>query len=266
LIIVSWAQVEPALGAYNWSDIDNGVALWAAQGKKVAIRVQSLTRDGVGFPSWLSSAGARIITDNNGLQGPVYWDPVYLARQQNMINALAARYDGDPRVLWVQAAVGVWGETKVQDDINSNHLPPAVTKPWFDAGYTDKVWFSTIQTIVGYYQAAFHKTPLVTALAHGFVDGSKGYTQQTITDWLTTHGVGTQNDGLRNATIDDDPNIHRTMHIEEQYRQTAKTGDSLDTELQIALKLRAAYILVYEGDLVRSEYQQILSSVAALAT
>lgn len=265
-IITSWAQVEPSPGVYDWSLIDQAAALWAAQGKRIAIRVQSLTVQGDGFPSWLSTVGAQIITDHNGLKAPVYWDPIYLAQLHSMIDALAARYDGDARVLWVQAAVGVWGETKVQDDINSTHLPPAVTQPWFNAGYTDAVWFATIQKIVGYYLAAFHKTPLVTALAHGFVDGSKGYTQETITGWLTAHGVGTQDDGLRNTTTDNDPNIHRTMHIEEQLHQTAVSGDNLATMLHIAVSLGSAYILVYEEDLARPDYQQTLAAYAAQAS
>ena len=267
MIIVAWSDIEPAPGSFDWRHIDPVIAQWAAAGKQAAIRVQTFWPNHAGFPSWLPSQGARLITDADGNQAPVFWDTHYLAALQTMVTALAARYDGDPRVLWVQAGVGLYGETKVDrmhDD--PSHDPPQVRQVWYDAGYTDSVWWSTIQQVVGMYLGAFPHTSLAVAVEPGFMAGTAGYTEPLITAWLADHGVWWQHDGLKSSTHFDDPSLGRTPHIEEQYLSTAKTGDSLAQELQVAIALGSRYVLVYGSDVTDPRYQGDLATAARQAS
>ena len=267
MIIVAWSDIEPSPGSFDWAHIDPVIAQWAAAGKQAAIRVQTFWPNHAGFPSWLPSQGARLITDADGNQAPVFWDTHYLAALQTMVTALAARYDGDPRVLWVQAGVGLYGETKVDrmhDD--PSHDPPQVRQVWYDAGYTDPVWWSTIQQVVGMYLGAFHRTSLVVAVEPGFMAGTAGYTEPLITAWLADHGVWWQHDGLRSTTHFDDPSLSRTPHIEEQYLSTAKTGDSLSQELQVAIGMGSRYVLLYGSDVTDPRHQGDLAAAARQAS
>jgi hypothetical protein len=267
LVVLGWSQVEPRPGAFDWSAIDQAATLWAARGKRIAIRVQTFNPHHEGIPAWLPAMGARTIIDGDGNTAPLFWDPLYLARLQLMVNALAARYDGDPRVLWVQAAVGLYGETKVDVfHVDPSHDPPQRRQAWFDAGYTDSLWLTTMQHIVGDYLSAFHHTPLVTAVEPGFIGATPSYTERTITAWLADHGVGTQHDGLKSTTTNSDPNIQRTVHVEEQYLAATKTGDDFAGEMRAAMAVNAAWILVYGQDLENRADRATLQQVAATAT
>jgi hypothetical protein len=70
-------------------------------------------------PSYVWAAGAERVVCPDGFQIPKYWDPVYQAKYGAFVRALAARYDGDPRLEFIQIGVGTFGETQpcdYQDD------------------------------------------------------------------------------------------------------------------------------------------------------
>ncbi|MDC7233335.1 MAG: hypothetical protein PQJ58_08880 [Spirochaetales bacterium] len=52
-IYLDWRTVEPEEGVFNWKPIDDQIALWAAYGKKVAIRVVTASHNTLETPRWL---------------------------------------------------------------------------------------------------------------------------------------------------------------------------------------------------------------------
>lgn len=100
---VSWAAIEPSRGVYDWRPVDN---ILAARGKrKGALRIQA----GDTAPGWLKTLTGTVEMYNasRGITVNVchYWEDVAMGAWQNMITAAGARYDQDPRVTMVSAAL-----------------------------------------------------------------------------------------------------------------------------------------------------------------
>lgn len=117
---VPWSYLEPKEGEFNWSLLDTPAQRWLARGKRIAIRItcsESWLR--YATPEWVRAAGARGTNFNFGkgpapdgkLWDPDYLDPVFLAKLDQFLAALARRYDGNPDVAFLDiGSFGMWGE------------------------------------------------------------------------------------------------------------------------------------------------------------
>ena len=117
---VPWAYLEPAEGKFNWALFDTPAQRWIAEGKRVAFRV-SCSESWLRFatPEWVKQAGAKGTFFNMGkgpaaegqLWDPDFGDPIFLAKLENFVKAMAARYDGNPNVAFIDiGSYGMWGE------------------------------------------------------------------------------------------------------------------------------------------------------------
>jgi hypothetical protein len=117
---VPWAYLEPKEGEYNWSLFDTPAQRWIAKGKQIAIRV-SCSESWIRYatPKWVQGAGAKGIDFEFGkgprpggpLWDPDYLDPVFLAKLDRFLAAMALRYDGNPNVAFIDVgSFGMWGE------------------------------------------------------------------------------------------------------------------------------------------------------------
>jgi hypothetical protein len=114
----SWRQVEPAPGQYDWSLIDADVADAARQGRKHSMRIRALvSRSGKFVPDYLVELMEhgwwadvnQIGTDDTYV--PDWNDPDFLQRLGLLIDAFGERYNGDPRISFVDVGFyGNWGE------------------------------------------------------------------------------------------------------------------------------------------------------------
>lgn len=100
---VSWKNLEPSDGVFNWSFLDGQVAAAAAAGKKVNLAVMT----GVAAPAWVYADGARsftFVTANSPASNtiPLPWDPVYLTKWRQFVTAFGARYNSNPAVAFVK--------------------------------------------------------------------------------------------------------------------------------------------------------------------
>lgn len=117
---VPWSFLEPQEGQFNWSLFDTPAQRWIAKGKKIAIRVsccESWWR--YATPKWVQDAGAKGVDfefgkgprPNGPLWEPDYQDPVFLAKLDHFLAAMAKRYDGNPNVAFIDiGSFGMWGE------------------------------------------------------------------------------------------------------------------------------------------------------------
>jgi uncharacterized protein (TIGR03437 family) len=101
-IVIGWDAIEPSLGQYEWTLLDQWIAQVVALGKKIDLVIPS----GSATPSWLfqpapAGAGAQelkfTVSPHNGqtsvcetdnIAAP--WDPAYLAQWDAMLAAISA--------------------------------------------------------------------------------------------------------------------------------------------------------------------------------
>ncbi len=137
---VTWAEIEPREGVYDFSRLDQALAKAGPAGR-IAFGVMTMDTccsqpDGVDVPSYLKdrpSKGFWIDGDASSKASHVFvpdWnDPFFLTRWQALWAAIGARYDGDARIAWVDLrGYGNWGE---------GHLAGANAYHWSQIPYND---------------------------------------------------------------------------------------------------------------------------------
>jgi hypothetical protein len=247
VVVVPWSAVEPRPGSVDTSVIDRAAAAWKAAGKRWALRVVTFDPGAAATPPWLFAAGAPWVTDAAGARAPVYWAPAYQQALGALVRALAARYDGDQTLAWVQAGVGVYGETKVDRLASASDLAA-----WAAAGYTDARWESTVAAITAMYTSDFPRTPVTVAVDATFVGRSPGFNANRMVADLDGLGAWVQDDGLRATTHYTSGAWSAGCLIEEQYQPSDRVGESLASELSAARRVGADVVLLYPQDLARS--------------
>jgi hypothetical protein len=99
----TWDHIETADGVFDWSYLDSQVSAATAAGKKISLSIAA----GIDTPAWVYQAGAASFTfiDKSSPTPqtiPVPWDPVFLAKWQDFVQALGDRYGANPNVVSVK--------------------------------------------------------------------------------------------------------------------------------------------------------------------
>lgn len=240
--------INPTEGQYNFAQIESDMKPWTDQGKQVMLRVswsgwkKWVTPNVASWtPDWVYVKGVRSITDTDGSKKPAYWDAPYLTALTEFANAFAAKYDGDSRVLCVVVPCGDGSETKVDTEKGSNIL-----SEWQKIGYTDDVWWATIQKIIGIYHSAFKKTPLLLLPNASFIGGSKTLNEAMVLSYAVglNPPLWLQEDGLVPSEVLKENTWNKTTLLMEQRNAAASTTE-LDQDFQAALANKAKYVLVF---------------------
>ena len=123
-----WKQLEPEEGKYNWQPIDDAIESFAKDGLPFYFRIMCVSSSGypekLQWPKWVMDKGAKyhevlLKKPANAKYPdgkvpyivPEFADPIFIAAHENFIKALAARYDGDPRIGGIDlGSYGNWGE------------------------------------------------------------------------------------------------------------------------------------------------------------
>ena len=165
-----WDELNPEEGVYDWSSIDRMLEACEKYGYTYGIRIlpyshlsgshDNYGKDHVFVPDWVFEKGAQMdrATLYNDpsveLDIPKWDDPIFLQAAKDFATALAAKYDGDPRVEFIDISVfGNWGEWHTST-FNGNPMPSVEIQ----------------KEMIKYYSDAFDKTWLcVTSGAYGEV-------------------------------------------------------------------------------------------------
>ena len=182
----TWAELEPVEGQFNWSKVDKALEGWAKAGKQFSTGVMcanSHSKDPYVTPKWVFDAGAkyRLLDMKNlphayaGTPGqkavPDFYDPVFLEKLKNFLNAMGRRYDGDPRLAFVDIrSYGNWGE---------GHMWPFGGK-----GLTADEFKHHVQL----HLDAFKKTRLCIS--------AEAKEHAAVYDWAVQQGVAARRDGI----------------------------------------------------------------------
>lgn len=264
-----WSELEPQKGQYNWQKIDQEIQPWVANGKQIILRVSTYgwahwypPYSGNGTPQWVYDLGVQHVTEVDGSVMPQVWNPLFLQNLSDFVHALAAHYDGNPHIAFIEIGVGVGGETRIDSHDSQN---PNQLALWQSIGYTDQVWWQTIQQIISLYQTIFSKTPLAVMPDATFIGKTAGYTESLVLDYAVAHQLWLQDNGLStNRTLGQQ--FFQVPHPEEQVAQTSQTGDSLQQDIQTALNLGANYILIFSSDITNPANKQTLQWVSSLVS
>ncbi|WP_165071723.1 DUF4832 domain-containing protein [Paludisphaera rhizosphaerae] len=185
---VPWAFLEPEEGKFNWSLFDTPARRFGARGIKVAIRVtstESWMRDAT--PRWVQAAGAKGVNFAFGkgpakdgpLWEPDYLDPVFLAKLDAFLAAMAKRYDGNPDVAFIDVgSFGMWGE---------GHTG-------FGAQLDDAQTLAAVKVHVDLYRKHFPRTLL--AISDDVAGPDKPGAHQPATDYALSKGVTLRDDSI----------------------------------------------------------------------
>lgn len=159
-----WNKLNPAKGVYDWTDFEKLLNAHAEHGLGYGLRVfpyaspmgrknkYTVESDYDWTPSYVYEAGAKKdyakMTDGGveyTLAVPRWDDPIYIQAAKDFAAALAAKYDGDPRLEYIDVrAFGNWGEWHIAH-FDGSQMP------------SDSVQIDMLE----YYASLFKKTLLV---------------------------------------------------------------------------------------------------------
>ncbi|GAB3979940.1 hypothetical protein GCM10029978_076670 [Actinoallomurus acanthiterrae] len=241
---------------------------WADAGKKVVLRVSAAgwakwdkdADSAHGTPQWVYDEGVKSVTEQDKAVFPQYWNSTFENDYDDFIKAFAARYDGNASVAFIDAGVGVGGETKPDSEKNSKILDL-----WKSIGYTDKIWWGYVQNAIGTYAQAFTRTPVAVMPDKTFLGSTDGYNEQKTLDYTVAQGAWLQDNGLGADWQLKGDDWQKTTLVGEQRGSTSDTGDDLMADFQAALDHGAAYILAFTDDLENPDNAQTIHQVASEA-
>ena len=200
--VFKWDRVEGgAQGVYDWAVIDSWIAAEAAYGKPVALGFNSYDGTccgGEAMPTWFTQQHPDGYLTCQGVVLPKYWSASYKQAWREFVTAMAARYKDDPRVVWVEISVGIYGETKPAENQFNACLQ--------SAGLTSALWVQTVNEIVDIYRTAWGNKPLFIQYAPFFLDRNE---RRDFSDYAGARGVGMKHNKLEVDGDDrfiDDPN------------------------------------------------------------
>lgn len=185
---IPWAMLEPEEGKYNWAMLDTPAQRWIAKGKQAAFRI-TCSENWIRFatPEWVKKAGAKGVfydwgkgpTENGSFWDPDFADPIFLAKLENFLRAMARRYDGNRNVAFIDIGTfGMWGEGHTG---GSSRISPEET---------DKI----VRHHIDLHQKYFKHTQLAV-IDDTTGPQSKG-AHQPLTDYALSKGITLRDDSI----------------------------------------------------------------------
>ena len=184
---IPWAFVEPKDGEFNWSVFDTPAQRYVQSGKQFAIRINCCEHwIPWATPKWLKDKGCKGVQftvrrgpDPKGAcWEPDYLDPMYLEHLERLIKNLAARYDGNPNVAFIDIGTfGLWGEGHTGA---SSRLPRDVQ-------------IKAVKLQIDLYTKYFKKTQLCIS---DDVDGWREQKNFPVLDYARAKGVSLRDDSI----------------------------------------------------------------------
>ena len=182
---LDWSDLEPEEGRFNWKIIDDINAIWRPRGYNWSLRlVNCEANPSMPFatPEWVMKAGAKGNWFNGGpgkgFWGPDYGDPIFLKKFDSFLKTVAARYDGDPTLEYIDiGSYGNWGEGHVE--------------------FSDKKPFpiEVIKKHIDIHVKHIKKTPLLVN-DDMLVDCRQDFERAELIEYALFRGVGIRDDSI----------------------------------------------------------------------
>lgn len=112
---ITWRDLNPAQGQYNWTPLDEQLSLAVRDGKQFSFRVFTVAGEIYGghhVPDWVLEKGAVILPSGE----PDYSNCIYQEEWGTFVNTLLQRYDGNPNIVFIDiSGYGNFNEWSWQD-------------------------------------------------------------------------------------------------------------------------------------------------------
>jgi hypothetical protein len=197
LVVFNWSDVEVQQDVYDWTAIDNWVALQDSVGKASIIGISTYNGRCCGginaLPVYLRDNPNAVWSSYLGHQIPRYWRDEFLQPYQRFINALGARYKDDPRVEAIAIGLGMYGELAAwkYDTDGAAAAELGEVDVW--------VWMDAAKKMIDYYKAAFSDSQgrlkkLLFAQTASFTYNTSE--RRIIAEYAVSKGLGLSINGL----------------------------------------------------------------------
>jgi len=265
-LTLTWKQIEPSKGQFDWGRIDNWVSIEKANSHKWVWRMDVHQNRGVvSWPGWAPAHALRM-ADGNQLLVPAYEAETW---QQNMVDAImavGARYDSDPDLTMVQIALGLYGETHPERNDTEGNLSSQL----YDSGLlTPCQWIDYCKRIIDAYVAAFPMTELVIMNAPAWPypcrDTESPYSQSWPRKEVQNHAIA-KGVGAQNNSLDEWDASWYTAIVDGSngpYEVTGSVGPFMDADLMYAGE-RGSWLRPFPVQWQPQDYQTWWSYLNAL--
>lgn len=202
-----WADIELMDDYFDWSEVDDWLEGESSLGKPAAVGFtlyDGRCCGGMLSPRWLLWQNEETVVRCDAMYWPIprYWHPQYLAEYKEYIHTFAQRYDGDPRIAWIELGTGIFGENKAADTSDWSCL--------LQAGLTEAVWEDYSRQVMDAFRSEFTRTPLLFQFAPLYVPETNSPRQRKVlTDYAASLGIGLKHNGLQGdaeSAVFNDPN------------------------------------------------------------
>jgi hypothetical protein len=102
-LLISWSDLEPVEGKYDWHLIETALNACHTKGKYLILRVSTCGLDSADqagdsdTPNFVFNEGSKALTyktaDGKEHRMPIFWDKTYLAKWANFVKALGTKFD-----------------------------------------------------------------------------------------------------------------------------------------------------------------------------
>jgi len=155
-----WKDLESTQGVYNFSKIDEEIALAKTKNQKFGFNVRSMLGYNNGgqifVPPYLQPYGWLADSNGDGTRDtyiPDWNHPYYLERAEKLVQALGEKYNNNPDIAWVEIGLyGQWGEWTIKSEIDYSKAPSGIVRA------TD----STKRKLIDIHVASFPQTQLLS--------------------------------------------------------------------------------------------------------
>lgn len=187
-IRLTWRQLEPERGRYDFSLLDRALDTYEQRGMRVALRVSTYDscclqldpgQRNLDVPDWVAETpGAVEEIDRDGVTQviPRWNDDVYLAGFEDLLAELGRRYDTDERLsIWEMSGYGDFGENVVsllRDQLGRPGPGPDESEAelGYFSQYEDQfITAESAERLVAANLRAFPRTQIVSAPANPFI-------------------------------------------------------------------------------------------------
>lgn len=270
LFQIYWSEIEPAPGDYRWSQLDANLQRWRGAGKKVALRIMWSSS---GYwpdpaakrptPQWVWDAGARhAYHAASGTEIPLFWDPIYQRHARAFLDAVAARFDGDVDVLFIDATPGA--ETNPYRSGTIDQLDPGFREVFVGTAasdgtyYSDDLWWATLRSYIGTLKARFATLPVLVTLNSGALAGQPSRLQQ-VGDLAVASGLRVGQNGLKGSSYTDAGSRtnwlrwgNQTGVFFEMASATGATEGTMQEVVDACIRVSCDFLNVYATDVLKA--------------
>jgi hypothetical protein len=288
-----WQDIEPQEGSYNWSYFDEEIKRAAQSGKAVSLRFPSGGRNTPERVLNASGVEKFSFTDNNRyhketfgqeLTIPVFWDPIFLEKKKQFIQAWGARYGANPHV----ASVDVSCANAITNDWNVPARTPQDIQKWRKLGYTAEKLIATCRELLDVTMAAVPGKAVILSIGSVTLDRPQTRVAQGVLEYAYASYPGRfmaiqsnlsakspdpgqrQLRGVPQLLFAHRPYTGAQMLLgasrDRQFRMNGgKQGDRKEIfrqAMQTGLNYGVSFLEVYQEDLLNPEFADIIASAA----